>query len=246
MQAALCAVPTEAIEAVLIDRDSQTIARRHFQAELAVLEWLFEDFLGEKERPEQFGTPFELGKGREELRGRGSSNRTLQHCAAVETDTCRLADRSDLGGGEQAAGAIFRANTSAAADWASWNAVSGPLSASSAMIATQVWRASRAKPLTFLSAIGCSIRSTPASLSSGKHFDAIASLQAWLTSTRMLARSPNAFLIAATWAMLFRGSPRPIFSLKILCRRLASISSASAMSVVVSPLANVQATGNRS
>ena len=100
----LCAVPTEAIEAVLIDRDSQTIARRHFQAELAVLEWLFEDFLGEKERPEQFGTPFELGKGRKELRGRGSSNRTFQHCAAVETDTCSLADRSDLGGGEQAAG----------------------------------------------------------------------------------------------------------------------------------------------
>src|SRR6267142_4305297 len=104
MEAALCAVPTEAIEAVLIDRDSQTIASRHFQAELAVLERLFANFLGEKERPEQFGAPFELGKSRKKLRGRGSSNRTFQHCAAVETDTCSLADRCNLGGSEQAAG----------------------------------------------------------------------------------------------------------------------------------------------
>src|SRR5258708_29375443 len=102
MEAALCAVPTEAIEAVLIDRDSQTIARRHFQAELAVLEWLFEDFLGEKERPEQFGAPFELGKRRKQLRGRGRSNPTFQHCAALETDTRGLPDRTHLARGAQA------------------------------------------------------------------------------------------------------------------------------------------------
>ena len=98
----------------------------------------------------------------------------------------------------------------------------------------------------FFSATGCSIRSTPASRSSGRQAEAVASLQAWLMSTRTEARSPSACLIAATWAMLALGSPLPIFSLKMLWRRFASISSASAMSRAVSPLASVQATGNRS
>ncbi len=77
----------------------------------------------------------------------------------------------------------------------------------------------------------------------GKQAEAVASLQAWLMSTRIDARSPSAFLMAATWAMLAFGSPLPIFSLKIRWRRFASISSASAMSRPVSPLASVPGDG---
>lgn len=43
---------------------------------------------------------------------------------------------------------------------------------------------------------------------------ATASSQAWLTSTRTLARSPRAFLIAITWARSALTSPAPIFNLK--------------------------------
>ena len=103
MKAALRAVAAKAIEAILIDRDPEAGARRHLEAKLAVFERLFEDLLGQKQRPEQFGAPFEPGECREELRRCDSANAAFQHGATVEIDARSLGDRGHLDGGEQAA-----------------------------------------------------------------------------------------------------------------------------------------------
>ncbi|MCY1448403.1 hypothetical protein D9M71_650660 [compost metagenome] len=101
-------------------------------------------------------------------------------------------------------------------------------------------------PPRLIREIGCSIRSMPFSPSTWQPRMACDSSQYWLTSTRTLAWSPRAFLIATTCLRSCSSGLAPIFSLKMRWRRISSICSASAMSRAVSPLARVQATSRLS
>ena len=139
---------------------------------------------------------------------------------------------------------VLTANTSAAASRASANAEMGPVSDSSAITAMG-WRP-LSRAMASADATGCSTSSQPASARPARPCWASSSLQAMFTSTRTAPRSPRAFLMAATWATSAATLRRPIFSLKVLCRRSASMRSASSMSLAVSPEASVQATGRLS
>ncbi len=142
--------------------------------------------------------------------------------------------------------AIFRANTGAAPSRARWKASSTLSMASSAMIGAPPRLLRRARPTRLWRAMGCSIRAMPLSPSVAQARWATPSSQAWLTSTRTLARSPRARLMAIAWATSASTSPAPIFSLKCRWRRRSSIRPASSMSRPVSPLARVQATSRLS
>ena len=114
------------------------------------------------------------------------------------------------------------------------------------MIGAGLRRFRRTCPERLAREIGCSIRSIPWSPSTWQPRMAWDSSQYWLTSTRTLARSPRAFLIASTCLRSCSSGLAPIFNLKMRWRRRSSICSASAMSRAVSPLARVQATSRLS
>src|ERR1700761_9408571 len=52
---------------VFVERDAQTGSLRHGQGEIFVAERLLQDFLGQEQRAEEFGAPFQLGESRKQL-----------------------------------------------------------------------------------------------------------------------------------------------------------------------------------
>lgn len=96
-------IAPKTVEPRLVKRNPEPRAGRHGEAELAVIERLDEDLLGDQQRAEELGAPLEVRQAREEM-GRGDGgDGTLKHGAAVEADAGRIGDGCDTSRGKEAA-----------------------------------------------------------------------------------------------------------------------------------------------
>src|SRR6266700_68304 len=84
VNACLPAVPAEAVEPVLIQLDAETGSGWHRETELAVVERLRENFLGQHQRAEKLGAPLEPRKRGEKMRRGDRPNRAFEHGATIE------------------------------------------------------------------------------------------------------------------------------------------------------------------
>src|SRR3546814_12562545 len=72
------AVAAEELHAVLVQGDAQAGAVGHGQLEVAVVQRLGQDFLGQQQRAEQLGAPLQVGERREHVRRDHGTDRALR------------------------------------------------------------------------------------------------------------------------------------------------------------------------
>ncbi len=92
------------LDARPVERDAEARRRRQMQLEVLVAQRFDEDFLGQQQRAEQLGAPFQRSERAEQLRGGERAGRAFEHRAAVQIDAGRRRDRRDLRGALQPAG----------------------------------------------------------------------------------------------------------------------------------------------
>src|SRR3546814_17506186 len=66
------------------------------QLEVAVVQRLGQDFLGQQQRDEQLGAPLQVGERREHVSRDHGTDRALEHGDAVQLDARGVGDRGDL------------------------------------------------------------------------------------------------------------------------------------------------------
>src|SRR3546814_6484269 len=79
-----------------VQGDAQAGAVGHGQLEVAVVQRLGQDFLGQQQRAEQLGAPLQVGERREHVRRDHGTDRALEHGAAVQLDARGVGDRGNL------------------------------------------------------------------------------------------------------------------------------------------------------
>ena len=210
-------VAAEEGQPVLVELDAEPGPAGDGEREVAVLEGLASRISSvSRSGPNSSVPQARRGKVAHQVRRGGGAHRPLEHGAAVQADPRRVGDRRHLRRGAQAARRrdLHREHVGRGVRARDRRRPPVRAATSSAIIGTVKRAARRASAARLARATGCSTRATPAASSAAMPHLAVLSSHAWFTSTRTLARSPSARLIAATCATSSAGVRAPIFSLK--------------------------------
>src|ERR1700758_4414834 len=80
-------IAAQSPDLVEVELNAESWALRQLQREVLVAQRLGENFLREKQRPEQLGVPLQFAERAEQLRRSDRADRAFQHRAAIQVDT---------------------------------------------------------------------------------------------------------------------------------------------------------------